>query len=116
MLVMKYSVRLLMGIALAGLLAVGPALAGDHDTGPEGHDDHDLARDLYEHGVIRSLEDVLSAVAAQVPGEVIGVDLVQSPTGWIYRVEVVTANGQRKVVRVDAERATVVTNATSGSS
>jgi uncharacterized membrane protein YkoI len=100
----------LPGILLAILLAGGPALADGHGRGHDGgDDDHDLARELYEHGAIKPLAQVLAAVAQHVPGDVVAVDLVQDQDDhWLYVVQVVTADGRRVVVDVDAATAAIV--------
>jgi uncharacterized membrane protein YkoI len=98
------------GILLAAVLAAGPALAGDHGHGRgDDDDDHDLARELYEHGDIQPLAQVLAAVARRVPGDVVAIDLAESQDDrWIYVVQVVTADGRRIVVNVDAASGTVL--------
>jgi uncharacterized membrane protein YkoI len=107
---MRHSAHTLAGILLAAVLAAGPALADDHGHGRgESDDDHDLARELYEHGDIKPLAQVLAAVTRHVPGDVVAVDLVQSQDEqWIYVVQVVTADGRRVVVNVDAANASVI--------
>jgi len=108
--VMRHYARIFTGILLATMLAAGPALADDHGHGRgKSDDDHDLARELYEHGDIRPLAQVFAAVAKQVPGEVVAVDLIQNKDdSWTYVVQVVTADGRRVVVDVDAASATVI--------
>ncbi len=95
---------------MATALLAGPAMADGHSHGHgNGDDDHDLARELYEHGDIRPLEQVLAAVAKQVPGDVVAVDLIQNQDDqWIYVVQVVTADGRRVIVSVDAADAVVL--------
>jgi uncharacterized membrane protein YkoI len=107
---MKYSVRTFAGLLLAAILAATPALADGHGPGSGGgDDDHDLARELYEHGDIKPLAQVLAAVAARVPGDVVGIDLIEDQDErWIYVVQVVTADGKRVVVKVDAANASVI--------
>jgi uncharacterized membrane protein YkoI len=70
----------------------------DHDE----RDDHDLARELYEHGEIHSLSEILRIAGERAPGEVVALDLVRDGTRWVYRVQIVDRNGRRKVVDVDA--------------
>ena len=107
---MRPSLRSLAGILLAAILTAGPAMADDHGHGRgNGDDDHDLARELYEHGTIRPLSQVLAAVAQRVPGDVVAVDLIQNQDdSWIYVVQVVTADGRRIAVNVDAASATIL--------
>ncbi len=114
---MRHYVRIFTGLVLATMLAAGPAMADDHGHGRgKGDDDHDLARELYEHGDIRPLEQVLAAVAKQVPGDVVAVDLTQNQDDhWIYVVQVVTADGTRVIVDVDAANAVVLKQPNGGS-
>ena len=107
---MRHFARILTGILLVTMLAAGPAMADDHGHGSgKDDDDHDVARELYEHGDIRPLEQVLAAVAKQVPGDVVAVDLVQNQDdNWIYVVQVVTTDGRRVIVNVDAANAAVL--------
>ena len=92
------------------MLVAGPALADDHGHGRgNSDDDHDLARELYEHGEIKPLAQILAAVTARVPGDIVAIDLIQNKDDqWIYVVQVVTADGRRVIVDVDAASATVV--------
>ncbi len=107
---MRHTVHTLAGILLVAALAAGPALADDHGHGRgNGDDDHDLARELYEHGDIQPLAEVLAAVARRVPGDVVAIDLVQNQDDhWIYVVQVVTPDGRRVVVNVDATNAAIL--------
>jgi len=116
-LVMRRSAHTFAGLLLAALLAAGPALADDHGHGRgSGDDDHDLARELYEHGDIKPLAEVLAAVGQRVPGDVVAVDLIQDQDDhWIYVVQVVTADGRRIVVDVNATDASIL-NQPDGSS
>lgn len=114
---MRHSVRTFAGVLLAAFLVAGPAVADDHGHGRgNGDDDHDLARELYEHGDIQPLAKVLAAVAQRVPGDVVAVDLVQNQDDhWIYVVQVVTAEGKRVIVNVDAANAAILNQPDSGS-
>jgi uncharacterized membrane protein YkoI len=112
---MRHYVPTLAGILLAAFLAAGPAFADDHGR-DGGDDDHDLARELYEHGDIQPLSKVLAEVAQRVPGDVVAVDLVQSQDDhWIYVVQVVTADGRRIVVDVDAASGAIINQPDGGS-
>lgn len=64
--------------------------------------DHDRARELYEHGEIHALREVLRTVGDNVDGDVVGIALVEVSGRWLYRVQVVSADGRRLVVDVDA--------------
>ncbi len=99
--------RSLIAVAVlaAVLAAAAPPARADDD------EDHDLARDLYEHGEILSLPDILRLVAERVPGEVIAVDLVRDGERWVYRLQIVTGDGRRLRIDVDAARASLIDNA-----
>ncbi|TPK92392.1 hypothetical protein FJ934_08165 [Mesorhizobium sp. B2-4-12] len=90
----------LIGLAAAQPLA---ARAGEDDDG-----DHDRARDLYEHGQIKGFARILDIVRAKAPGDVVAVDLVRLGSKWIYRLQVVGADGRRKLVDVDAGAGVIV--------
>ncbi len=93
------TVRKLLVAALACLVVVRPlAVYAEDDT------DHDLARDLYEQGKIKALSDILKAVTGNTPGDIVSVDLVRINDQWIYRIQVVTLDGRRVSIDVDAGR------------
>ena len=114
---MRHPAHIFAGILLAAALAAGPALADDHGHGQgNGDDDHDLARELYEHGDIQPLARVLAEVAQRVPGDVVAIDLIQNQDDlWIYLVQVVTADGRRIVVNVDAASGAILNQPDGGS-
>jgi uncharacterized membrane protein YkoI len=91
--------RLTFLAVLAALALPLPAAARDHDH------DHDRARDLYERGEIHSLREIMRAVAARLQGDVVAVDLLPVGDRWVYRFQVVTADGRRTTVDVDADLA-----------
>ncbi|TGS13846.1 hypothetical protein EN852_015565 [Mesorhizobium sp. M2E.F.Ca.ET.209.01.1.1] len=90
-----------MSLAALGLAALVMALpsavrAQDDD------DDHDRARDLHERGEIEGLADIMAIVRTKAPGEIVSVDLIRAGDKWIYRFQVVAADGRRRIVDVDA--------------
>jgi uncharacterized membrane protein YkoI len=98
----------LIELAAAAMLAGGvasPMMARADDDG-----DHDRARELYEHGDIRALHDILRIVAASVPGDIVSVNLVPDGDRWIYRFQIVEATGRRTTLDVDARAAEVLRN------
>jgi uncharacterized membrane protein YkoI len=106
---MRNSAAFLVALGLAWSAGASGALA---DGSHHGEDrDHDVARELYEHGAIRSLHDILATVAAQVTGDVVAVDLVERGERWVYEVQVVTSAGQRVMIAVDAATATALDTA-----
>jgi len=95
---MKTVLIRLIALGVAGLVLATPfALRAQDDDG-----DHDRARDLYERGEIEGLADILNIVRAKAPGEIVAVDLIRAGGKWVYRVQVVAADGRRSIVDVDA--------------
>lgn len=88
---------LVAGLAVLALLGPSAAFAGR-----DGDGDHDLARDLHEGGEIRALSEILRQIAQEVPGDIVAVDLVRDGGKWVYRVQIVSADGQRHIVDIDA--------------
>jgi uncharacterized membrane protein YkoI len=96
---MKSQLKCLAVLGLAGLVLAMP-LATRADEDDDG--DHDRARDLYEHGEIKGLADILDVVRAKAPGDVVAVDLIRQANRWVYRFQVVGGDGRRKTIDVDA--------------
>lgn len=97
----------LRGGALALLLAGAPGgpAGADDDGHRHGHDhghDHDRARAALAGGAIRPLHEVLAAVAAAAPGDVVAVELEQEDGRWLYEVKVIAADGRLRKLYVDA--------------
>ena len=91
-------------LAAVAILSVAlPSLARSDDD-----HDHDRARDLYERGEIHALSDILAVVGRNAPGDVVGVDLVRVGERWVYRFQVVTSDGHRNTVEVDAGDGTLI--------
>lgn len=88
----------LAALGMAALVLVTPLAARAQDD----DDDHDRARDLYERGEIEGLADIMAIVRARAPGEIVAVDLIRVGSKWIYRFQVVAADGRRRTVDVDA--------------
>ena len=76
----------------------GGAAFSDEDE----DDDHDLARDLVSRGKIKPLNDIVRALAVKVPGRVVGVRLAEVGGRWVYAFRLVTPEGMRVKVEVDA--------------
>ena len=88
--------------AMSGLLLVVPVVVRADDD-----DDHDVARELYEHGEIHALSDIMRVVGDRIAGDIVAVDLVAEGQRWVYRFQVVTPDGRRVFVDVDAGAGTV---------
>ncbi|MBZ9798533.1 PepSY domain-containing protein [Mesorhizobium sp. ES1-4] len=96
---MKSSLKFMAMAGLCGLLLACPSTARA-DVDDDG--DHDRARDLYERGEIEGLSTILGVVHAAVPGDIVAVDFIHIADRWVYRFQVVGADGHRRIVDVDA--------------
>ncbi|NYE24096.1 PepSY domain-containing protein [Pigmentiphaga litoralis] len=112
----------LLALLLVVLLAVCAPPAGARDNDDDKRHDHshdkdrdrerdrsrdrdrdqDRARNAMLQGEIRPLAAVLKTVRDKVPGEIIEIELDREDKGWVYEVKVLTSNGRRKKVDVDA--------------
>ncbi|RWA68070.1 MAG: hypothetical protein EOQ29_21835 [Mesorhizobium sp.] len=95
---MKVALMRLAAVGVAGLLLATPFAVRAQDD----DDDHDRARDLHERGEIEGLADIMAIVRAKAPGEIVAVDLIRAGGKWVYRFQVVAADGRRRIVDVDA--------------
>ncbi|WP_292857267.1 hypothetical protein [Mesorhizobium sp.] len=86
-------------VGLVGLVLIRPNIvcAEVDDDG-----DHDRARDLYERGEIKGLSNILGVVRAEAPGDIVAVDFIRIANRWVYRFQIVAADGRRRIVDVDA--------------
>jgi uncharacterized membrane protein YkoI len=100
---MKAMLKRLTAAGLAVLALSMPAVVRADDD-----HDHDRARELYEHGEIHALSDILRIVGERAPGDVVGVDLVRQGDRWVYRFQIVAFDGRRLILDVDAKAATVM--------
>jgi uncharacterized membrane protein YkoI len=62
----------------------------------------DEAREALRKGKVMPLTAILEIVAKRQPGTVIGVDLEPRRTGLIYEIDVITEDGRRRELRLDA--------------
>jgi hypothetical protein len=97
--------RLLIAIALTIAAAAGAFADEPHRRH---HHDHDRARAALERGEIRPIGEILASAAARVPGDVIGVELEREHGDWVYELKIITDDGRRLEVLVDAATATVI--------
>ena len=94
---------------LAALVTAVPFAARADSDG-----DHDRARELYEHGEIHALDDILRIVEARYPGDVVSVDLLRLGDKWVYRIQVIASDGRRTTVDVDAGGGSVMSGRDGG--
>jgi len=86
---------------LGGVTAAAPY---DHD-----HDhDHDRARAALGRGEVRPLAQILQAVSAAIPGDVVEVELEREQGAWVYELKVIAPDGRLLEVLVDAATATLL--------
>jgi uncharacterized membrane protein YkoI len=87
-------------LLLAALMVIGPLPASARD-----HRDHDEVREAVERGDVRPLAEILAAVRARLPGEVVGVRIEHKDGRWLYEFRVVDQKGRLFDVHVDARTA-----------
>jgi uncharacterized membrane protein YkoI len=95
---MKIRVVCLALIAAATMLLAASSASADE----RGDGGHDQALELFEHGEIHSLREVLESIARQLDGDVVGVELIQINDHWVYRLQIVDRQGHRTFVDVEA--------------
>ncbi len=91
---------------MAGLFGI--ALAWSAAARADDDNDHDRAHDLYEQGEIHALTEILEIVRKSAPGEIVAIDLVSVSGKWVYQFQVVSSDGRRTMVDVDAGAGTVI--------
>ena len=64
--------------------------------------DQDRARDLYNRGTIHSLPEIIRHLASAITGEVVDIRLRDRGGRWIYAFTLITGDGRRLYVDVDA--------------
>jgi len=87
-------------ITVAALLGTAGVAADPHD--------HDRARAALERGEVRPIAEILAAVAADVPGDVVEVELERERGRWFYELKLIAPDGRVLEVLVDAATATVL--------
>jgi len=83
----------------------GSAMEGDGSATYVAEDDdgdQDRARDLYNRGTIHSLPEIIRHLSGVVSGEVVGVRLRDRDGRWLYAFTLITGDGRRLYVEVDA--------------
>ena len=81
-------------LVTAFILTVTAAHAGD--------DDHEIARHLLQEGRIRPLVEIVEAVRAKIPGEILEVEFEAEDGSYIYTVKILSPGGRVQEVEVDA--------------
>lgn len=70
--------------------------------------DHDQARAALEAGEIRPLTEILAKASAEVPGDVVEVELEREHGRWIYELKIIAPDGRLLEVEMDASDASLV--------
>lgn len=94
----------LAATAMATLGLCGALSWARADEHPSPRRDHDRARAALQAGEILSLQQVLTRVQPQYPGEVLGVELEREDGRWIYELKLLQPGG--RLVRLDVEAKT----------
>ena len=97
---MTYTLSALSLLIAAALLTSPGVRADAHD--------HDRARAALERGEVRPVSEVLATVAAEVPGDVVEVELEREQGRWVYELRVVAPDGRVLEVLVDAATASLI--------
>jgi uncharacterized membrane protein YkoI len=87
------------------LLAIAAPAIG---VGSAHADDQDRAREKVQSGEIRPLQDVLRSVRRQVPGRVLGAQLVDFGGSLVYLIRLLTADGRVVEVTADARSGGII--------
>jgi len=95
------SATLLASALLLGNLLVGASV----QASPK---DHDQARAALEAGEIRPLTEILTKASAEVPGDVVEVELEQEHGRWTYELKIIAPDGRLLEVEMDASDASLV--------
>jgi uncharacterized membrane protein YkoI len=89
-------------------LMVAPALpfAGSSRAQFGEHGRNELRRDV-ERGEARPLSEILAAVGAKYPGEVVKVEVERHDGRWMYELRVLDGKGRIFEIHVDARTAAI---------
>jgi uncharacterized membrane protein YkoI len=88
----------LMGVALLVLSASAQASP----------DDHDQARAALEAGEIRPIGEILTKAGAEVPGDVVEIELERERGRWVYELKIIATDGRLLEVEMDASDASLI--------
>lgn len=94
--------RNLKSAALAALAAGLLLGAPEPGVGADCKRSQDCALDAFKNGEIKPLTDVLAAARAQIPGEVVKIELDREDGLWIYEIKILTPSGKRRKIEINA--------------
>ncbi|MBK5939231.1 PepSY domain-containing protein [Halochromatium roseum] len=70
--------------------------------------DHDQARTALEAGQILPVTEILTKVSAEVPGDVVEIELEQERGRWVYELKIIAPDGRLLEVEMDASDASLI--------
>lgn len=97
----------LLGTAMFLAVASGKDAYADKKGRRHRHDEEAI-RQARERGEILPLEEILLAVRASTPGEVVKVEIEHRGDLWVYEFKIVTPEGRRLDVYVNARTKEIV--------
>jgi uncharacterized membrane protein YkoI len=104
---MKALHRIHLSKRIAALAIVVVALSGSDLLADDHRHDQDAARQAVERGEIKPLADILAAIRSRIPGDVVGVQIEQKRSRWVYELRVADTKGRLFEVYVDAQTANI---------
>jgi uncharacterized membrane protein YkoI len=109
----RSSLHMAQRIKILGLLLLVAAsaypFAALADEGQEAEFEHrEAVRSAVEHGHIKPLSELLKEIQKHLPGKVLGVEIEQKGTQWIYEFRVIDTSGRLYEVAVDAATAEIL--------
>ncbi len=90
-------------VVLAALPAAMVVAPVGVNAGSDCKRSQDCALDAFKNGEIKPLPEVLAAARAQVPGEVVKVELDREDGIWVYEIKILTPSGKRREVEINAK-------------
>jgi uncharacterized membrane protein YkoI len=78
----------------------------------EPNNDQNRALEAVQRGEALSLSEVLARVQPHLGGEIIGISFERRDERWVYEFRLVAADGEIRLVLVDAKTATVISHET----
>jgi uncharacterized membrane protein YkoI len=95
-------------LATAMLLVLLSSLTPAQARGGRGDGDHDRAHRAVQAGEVMPLEQVLSHLAKDNPGQVLKIELEREDRQWVYEVKLLQPDGQLVKLLLDARTAEVL--------
>src|SRR5512134_3829577 len=84
-------------VVLATVLLIATTAVSHADD-----EDHEIARQLLKEGRIRPLVEIIEAVRAKIPGEILEVEFEVEDGAYVYTVKILNPGGKVREVEVDA--------------